>query len=217
MGDEWESRHVIYFIKGAYKYAMEISFPKQSDEEQIEQLINGIRSSVSVDPEAIHPGVGFIQDVDELTDRNKTMTVRNEKYKYTLQIPEIWTPETDGFADEAWMSYGFPGGSFTIQAEERTGVEDVVKNLEIGYKESGAYDTDYKYAISDVTVFGVPGKKIETRHNVKSGPYEMTEYVFTIDGITYTVTIRLHDAVRTAENVSRTEKAFASLRFGNTE
>ena len=232
MGDKWKSMHAVYFIKDKYKYEIDFIFDKDDDQEEIDDLIRDVVASVAVSKDLINTSLGFIQDDNELIDENRSATYRNDKYRYAVDIPEMWLDgsagplvgidefdsiDYDGGIDRLGKDsdnviVSFFGGTMTIKADEKSTVDEVVQELEKSHKKSKDNDSDYKYTISDDNRFGVPGKKIETTYPVKKAPYQMTEYVFRKDGVTFTVSVRMNDAVRTKENVARVEAVLKSFR-----
>ena len=232
MGDKWQSMHAVYFIKDKYKYEIDFLFDKDDDREEIDKLIRDVVASVAVSKDLTNTSLGFIQDDDELIDENGSVTYRNDKYRYAVDIPEMWLGEPSGplvgmdefdsidydggmdrlGKDSDKVTVSFLGGTMTIEADEKSTVDEVVQELEKSHKKSKENDSDYQYAITDDNRFGVPGKKIETTYPLKRAPYQMTEYVFRKDGITFTVSIRMNDAVRTEENVARVEAVLKSFR-----
>lgn len=211
-GDEWESRHSIYFIKDKYKYEIDIQFPKEEEGEELEQLIGKFISSFSFPKEEIHLGLGFIQDEEEWLDPDRTVTIRNEKYKYSVKVPETWETMFGYYGEEsAELTYTFTGGKFEIEAAERGTLEQSIKNLELSYKKSSENDSEFQYNSADETVFGLDGKKFEVAYKKKDRPYEETVYLFTKGNIVYTVSMRLDDAAHTESNAERLRQAFQSI------
>lgn len=213
LGDEWQSTHAVFFIKDKYKYRLELTFPKKEEGAELESLVRALTDSLSVDKDRIDTSLGFIQDENEMLDPNRTVTIRNGKYGYTVRVPETWESLGDEYGgdESAIASYMFTGGLFEIEADDGGSFEDTVEGLEKSYKESAENDSKLRYETSDETVHGMPAKKFEIVYPKKDEPYRETVYVFAYDGVVYTVTMRLDDAVRTEANVKRLADAFESF------
>ncbi|MEF3302365.1 S1C family serine protease [Paenibacillus sp. GYB003] len=213
LGDEWDYRHSIYFIKDKYKYEIAVEYGEDEEGSDTESFLRKLKDSLSVSKDRMNPNLGVIQDENELLDPNRTVTVRNAKYKYTVQIPETWERLYGyyGKEDEAEAVYTFTGGEFEIRADDRGRLDDAVKNLEQSYKKSSENDAEFRYESTDETVLGQEGKKFTVVYKQKQAPYEETAYVFAKGDIVYTVTLRLDDAAHTEANAERLEKAFRSL------
>ncbi|PYI52585.1 S1C family serine protease [Paenibacillus flagellatus] len=212
-GEEWDVRHSIFFIKDKYKYQIVVTFPQDEEGDELDRLLDDLTASISVSKDDIHSGLGFIQDEDELLDPDRTMTIRNEKYRYTVKVPETWESLFGGYGgeDEADVTYSFTGGLFEIEADNRGSLEDAVEELEKSYKKSSENDAKFQYVVTDETLFGAAGKKFEVTYPKKDAPYRETVYVFAINGIVYTITLELDDAARTEGNVNRLNEAFRSF------
>ncbi|TBL72740.1 serine protease [Paenibacillus thalictri] len=216
MGDKWNMRHVFYLIKDKFKYRLEFAFPKETDEQHIESLILDTVKSVKFDKESLNKTVGFIQDDDDLADPSKTYTYTNATYKYSVQVPEIWSTtdyERDTSVDSKYKTFSFIGGSFTIEADDRTPLDDVVKRVSQNYKKSADNDADYQYTESDSEAFGGEVKLYELAYKTKASPYTQKEYIFHRGSITYTVRVRINDAVKTVDHANRIEACLASLKI----
>lgn len=212
-GDSWNSSVMLYFIKDKYKYAVSIQFDKGDKEEEAAKLIDGIVKSMKVSKDKMNTSLGFIQDEDDLIDPNKTLAYTNEKFKYSIRIPEGWSNLSSFMKESPRMNFNFTGGSLSVEADDKSNLEDVMKKLEQGHKKSNDNDNEYKYEISDDSTFAEGGKKIAIRYNLKKAPYEQTEYVFRSNNVTYTITLKMNDAVRTQENVSRADAAVKSFQI----
>jgi S1-C subfamily serine protease len=213
LGDDWESRHTIYFIKDKYKYEIDVTFFEEDGGADLEEFLRKLKASLSVSKDDMNTRLGFIQDENELLDPDRTITVRNAKYKYSVKIPETWESVSGyyGAEGEADVSYMFAGGSFEIVADDRGKLVDVVEDLEQSYKKSAENDNKFKFEMTDATIFGQPAKKFDIEYKTKKAPYKETVYVFAKGSIVYTVTMQLDDAARTEANASRMERAFGSI------
>ncbi len=211
-GDEWESEERIYLIKDKYKYEINVGFKNDTDDEEVTKLIAGIIKSIKVNKEDMNTNLGFIQDEDDITDKNKTIKYTNEKFKYSIQIPETWYSYSDFITkDSPRMAFTFYGGMVSVEANDKLTVENVVKKLEEGHKKSNENDKEFTYEITDDSTYSGEGKKVSIRYNLKKAPYTQTEYVFNRNNITYTITIKMNDAVSTEENVNRSVTAANSI------
>jgi serine protease Do len=215
MGSKWSSGHVIYLIKDKYKYQIQISYEKEDAKpKELKKLIDTVVSSLVINKEQMDSELGFIQDIDELQDPNGTFAFQNEKYKYKLQIPENWSNSTFGKdKDQEVTTFDFTGGDLSIQADTEKSYDDTVKKEDTDQKKSSENDADYKYSASDETLFGTTGRKYVVSYSTDKEPYQETKYIFRTNNITYTVTLHINEAVRTAENEGRLNKAFESLSF----
>ncbi|WP_052487175.1 PDZ domain-containing protein [Gordoniibacillus kamchatkensis] len=214
MGGAWSSATSVLFMKDKYKYEIEIGYPQDGDGN--EAFVKSVVDSIELDPSAIDPALGFIQDVRELIDPAKTVMYKSDKYKYTLTVPESWHAVNTKYSkekDSPILIYSFHGGTFSVRADTSGKLSDTVKDREAYYKKNAADDSEYKYTESDETVFGAAGKKIELQYTANKVPFRSTEYVFEKNKIVYTVVMRLNDAMRTEQNVDRLNAAFQSMQF----
>ncbi|MNG19631.1 hypothetical protein D3C84_1038110 [compost metagenome] len=103
-----------------------------------------------------------------------------------------------------------------VETDSKTAYAEVLKDADEEQSESHSNDSDYTYTSEDVTLFGdVKAKKYKVSYSKKHVPYTETVYLFNRKQITYTVTLHINDAVSTAANVARLEKAFGSFSFLN--
>ncbi|WP_166244210.1 S1C family serine protease [Paenibacillus turpanensis] len=200
LGDTWEVLHIFYVVKDRYKYEIAVQFMKD-DAKEAEEIVDLLRKTIAIDKDEMNPLVGFIQDDQEWIDPNRYQKVTNEKYGYTVSVPETWENYSDYYSyrdsgsDSDYISYEFVGGTFDVSAEKET-LDDILKNRETYHKESAEADMEYKYTVEDAELYGLKGKKISVRYNADT-PYELTEYLFEKDKTTYTVSVQVHDAVAT--------------------
>lgn len=217
LGDEWYAGSSLFFIKDKYKYEVQMTYPQDDQGDELEKIWDNVVASISVDKETMDGELGFIQDLDELADPNRTALYKNEKFNYTLRIPEIWTTNRpyDG-NDQATKTFTFTGGYLRVETDSKTAYAEVLKDAEDEQKESHSNDSDYTYTSEDVTLFGdVKAKKYTVSYSKEHIPYTETVYLFNRKQVTYTVTLRIDAAVSTDANVARLEKAFASFTFVN--
>lgn len=214
-GNKWTAGYTLFFIKDKYKYEVEVSYPQDEEGAELNDLLHTLTSTIEVDKNNMDQELGFIQDLDELIDPNRTITYKNEKYKYTLQIPEMWTSSKSyDNKDQVSKSFLFTGGYLTIDADTKTSYEDAVKEADAAQKKSHDSDSEYAYTDEETTVLGgVKAKKYEVNYVSAKVPYKETTYIFSQNQISYTVTLRMDEAVRTEANEARLNKAFASLKF----
>lgn len=214
MGKDWENMRVLYLIKDKYKYQFAFNYPKQEKAADTEAWITSIVSALQIDKDLMNEALGFIQDEDEITDPDATRLYKNKTYKYSVRLPEEWQTYRFNFKEDSPMaSYSFIGGSFDIIADDDSTLEEVLKDEEESHKKSSEADADYKYTVSDETLFGEEGKLITVKYSANKVPYENKEYYFAKNGITYSITLRINDAVKTELNVERLKRAFESLSF----
>ncbi|BFT75963.1 S1C family serine protease [Paenibacillus sp. P36] len=214
LGNKWTAGYSLFFIKDKYKYEVEVSYPQEEGAE-INDLLHTLTTTIEVDKDHMDQELGFIQDLDELMDPNRTIAYKNEKYKYTLQIPEMWTSSKSyDNKDQVSKSFLFTGGYLTINADTITPYEDAVKEEDAAQKKSHDSDSEYAYTEEETTVLGgVKAKKYEVNYVSAKVPYKETTYIFSQNQMTYTVTLRMDEAVRTEANEARLKKAFDSLKF----
>ncbi|MNI64532.1 hypothetical protein D3C73_1199830 [compost metagenome] len=164
--------------------------------------------------------LGYIQDLEENKDLNRTVTFTNDKYKYKLNVPEFWSSNDYrgsgyGSKDLEEVEYEFTGGHFTVNANTKMSLEDAVKAEDTAQKKNGDNDAEYKYTATDETIFNVNAKKYVVDYARKKVKYQETTYIFNKNNITYTVTLHLKEAVHTADNEARLKKVFESMTFTN--
>ncbi|MEW9699326.1 trypsin-like peptidase domain-containing protein [Paenibacillus sp. SI8] len=215
LGSQWTAGYSLFFIKDKYKYEVELTYPKETDQEDVKSLLEGLTASLKVDKDSMDRELGFIQDLDELRDPNRAVPYLNEKYKYTLQVPENWSSsKAYGGKDPASKTFLFTGGQLAIQADLKSTFEDLVKAEDAAQKKSYEKDNEYKYTDSDVTLFDdVNAKKYVVHYTSYKIPYQETIYLFQKNNIAYTVTLRIDEAVQTEANEARLNQAFESMKF----
>jgi serine protease Do len=213
MGDKWQSYHHIYLIKDKYKYEFNFSFPKADSGDEVDKLIANVRESVHFSKEAFNRSLGFIQDEDDLLDKDRTVTYTNKRYKYSVQAPEIWTEVYESDSDTPMKQFSFDGGSLTIMADDRSTLEEAVNEVEQEHKKNAELDANYKYSSEDASLFGAAVKKFSTQYKSRNVPYTLNEYVFEKNGVVYTIRQRINDAVKTESQWNRLEKALLSIKF----
>lgn len=205
---QWYNLHSIFFIKGNYKYYVEIGYDRDEASGQAAELISTIKQSISVDTSKMSPSLGIISD-DDLIDKNKTVTVKDKDYKYSIDIPEYWR-ETVGRTGS--RSYEFPGGNFNIvpsvgqlsdmkKMAERT-IEEGKKTYGFTIKESRdvviAKSSGYKYVFQ--------GKDGELG-------FERTLYLIPKGKYTYVIFWTVNDSSKTKTLEKRLQNVIESLKF----
>jgi serine protease Do len=215
LGDKWNKRFSIFLIKDKYKYEIDYTYPKEADADEVSTVMKNITSSISINKDLMDSQLGFIQDIDELTDSSKTVKYTNEKYKFAMQVPESWTgnPYDGEEKDQEDTYFHFTGGSLTVTADTTESYEDAVKKEDSYHKKNADADSEYKYTATDTTLFQVSGKKYEVHYTKSKIPYTETTYMFRKNNLTYNVTLSIDEAVRTSDNEARLNKAFESLTF----
>ncbi|MDF2961095.1 MAG: hypothetical protein K0S39_2830 [Paenibacillus sp.] len=213
MGDKWQQYHVIYIIKDKYKYELSFSFPKSANGGETDELIGNFVKSVYFSKDTVNSTLGFIQDEEDLEDKNRTVTFTNKKYFYSIQVPESWQSGYQGEQDSPMKQFTFEGGSLTVNADDRSGLEETVNRVEQEHKKNAETDSNYKYDAVEEAKFDTAVKKFSTHYKSKNVPYTLNEYVFEKNGIIYTIRQRINDAVKTEEQWQRLEKALLSIRF----
>ncbi|MGE6230168.1 S1C family serine protease [Paenibacillus chitinolyticus] len=220
MGDKWESIHRVYLVKEGYKYKFSIHYPKELKADETDKLLGTVISSIRLDVKKMDAGVGFIQDEQEILDKNRTIRYVDEDYGYTVKIPETWTRDyAEDYDDSRFEKggasfYTFTGGYFAVDAEEGTDWQEKAAELNDGHEKSAEADADYKVKAEDVSLLGTTVRKFTVHYSVKKVGYEETEYVLSRNGKVYVITTRLNDAVHTEANAERLKKAVRSMVFG---
>ncbi|WP_079909488.1 trypsin-like peptidase domain-containing protein [Paenibacillus sp. 32352] len=214
MGDKWKQTYVYYIIKDKYKYELTMSYPKASNNETLEKQISDWTGSIQFSKEGLNRSLGIIQDEDDLIDPDRTVTYTNNKYGYSLQLPELWFEgELDGSSDNPSKFFPFTGGSMTLSADDRSGLDEVLNRVEQEYKKNSENDANYKYTETDESLFGTDVKKFAVQYKSKNIPYTLNEYVFEKNGIVYTIRLRINDAVKTDKQWQRLNEVLNSIQF----
>ncbi|KQX66408.1 trypsin-like peptidase domain-containing protein [Paenibacillus sp. Root444D2] len=215
LGSKWSAGFSLLFIKDKYKYEVDVNYPQEEEGASLEDLLKTLTDTIKVDKDSMDQELGFIQDLDELMDPNRTVTYKNEKFKYALQIPEIWTSSNSyDNKDQVNKTFLFTGGYLSVGAETKTTYDEMVKEEDAAQKKSHDNDNDYTFTDEEISLFGdVKVKKYEISYASAKIPYKETIYIFNQNNISYTATLRMDDAVRTEANQARLNKAFESLKF----
>ncbi|MVP01682.1 S1C family serine protease [Paenibacillus lutrae] len=219
MGDKWESEHHIYVVKDSYKYKFSIYYPEDLKEDEADRLKSSVIASIRIDGKSMDPAIGIIQDENELLDKDKTTTVINKDYGYSVKLPETWTEEYASEYEDSILEdgesflYSFIGGYLAVDAVEGDDWKTVAGERSAEHEDSSQTDSDYKYTSKDIQLFGTTARKLTVNYSVRKVAYEETEYIFSRNGYVYLVRARINDAVRTDANKERLEKALQSLEF----
>jgi serine protease Do len=132
-----------------------------------------------------------------------------------VNVPEIWS--TDKFGNAAaegkTTNILFLGGSVTIQADDQSTLDETVKRRLAAHKKNKDNDHEYQYKETDGAVAGEKAKVISVTNKTKKAPYRSTEYMLRKNGITYTITAKINDAVRTDENMKWMNAVLASIKI----
>ena len=215
LGSKWSEGYSLFFIKDKYKYEVDVNYPQEEEGASLEDLLKTLTATIKVDKDSMDQELGFIQDLDELMDPNRTVAYKNEKFKYALQIPEIWTSSKSyDNKDQVNKTFLFTGGYMSVGAETKTTYEEMVKEEDAAQKKSHDNDNDYAFTDAEISLFGdVKAKKYEISYASAKIPYKETIYIFNQNNISYKATLRIDDAVRTEANQARLNKAFESFKF----
>jgi serine protease Do len=212
-GDKWTSIYSLYLIKDKYKYEIHFVHPKDADADEINGIVKTLTSSFLINKESMDPELGFIQDLADIQDTKATVKYTNEKYKYSLQIPETWTDSSyASYRSDEDTSFSFLGGSLEITGDTES-YTDSVKKEDAYQKKSGENDKDYKYTASDVSLFGGTARKYVVHYSKDKVPYQETVYIFHQNNTTYKATLSIDEAVRTEQNENKLNQAFDSMTF----
>jgi serine protease Do len=210
MGDEWAYTDTVYLIKEGYKFKLEIHYSK-TDEEEMSEVVDDIISSISWDSDAQHRLIGNIQDEEDWIDKNRKITYKNKKYKYSMSVPEYWNDSYGNNTESSEASFYFIGGSFSISADAQSKFEDVIKDKESEHKEYAKADSDYSYSVTEKSMFDTKTKVFTVQYSEQDVPYTLEEYVFEGKGIVYTVEVYVNDAAKTEELWSRITETVQSI------
>lgn len=215
MGDEWDSRHALYWIRGGYKYELSLLIAAEDEGEDSRALLERLKSSLALAPDASNSSLSVMQDERELLDPERTVTVRSSKYNYSLRIPETWDTFSGypGSQEGAYEIHYFTGGMLAIEVEAKGRLDDTVSELEQTYREE-AEDSRFTFKRSGTTALGQRAVRFEVEDRTGDAPYKETVYVLAHGGNVYTVTLQMYDAVRTDANYNRLQQAFRSMKLG---
>lgn len=213
MGDKWTQTYKLYTIKDKYKYELSLSFPKEDSGEEQEKLIAELVNSVQFSKESLKKSLGTIQDVDDLIDKSGKVTYTNQKYRFAIKTPELWSGGYEGETDTAYKTFSFTGGSLNISSDDRSSLDEALNRTEQEYKKNAETDANYKYTATDEALFDTTVKKFSVQYKSKNVPYTQNEYVFEKNGIVYTVRARINDAVKTEVQWQNLNDAVQSLTF----
>ncbi len=146
LGSKWSAGYSLFFIKDKYKYEVDVNYPQEEEGASLEDLLKTLTATIKVDKDSMDQELGFIQDLDELMDPNRTVAYKNEKFKYALQIPEIWTSSKSyDNKDQVNKTFLFTGGYLSVGAETKTTYEEMVKEEDTAQKKSHDNDNDYTF------------------------------------------------------------------------
>ncbi|MGO4274050.1 trypsin, partial [Paenibacillus sp. TAF58] len=125
LGTKWSAGVSLFFIKDKYKYEVDVNYPKEEEGASLDDLLKTLTATIKVDKDSRDQELGFIQDLYELMDPNRTVAYKNEKFKYALQIPEIWTgSKAYDKKDQLNKTFHFTGGYLSVGAETKTTYEE---------------------------------------------------------------------------------------------
>lgn len=214
MGDKWKQTYVVYLIKDKYKYELSMTYPKASYNETLEKQMANWTNSIQFPKEAMNRSLSIIQDEDDLTDPDRKITYTNNKYGYSLQLPELWFDGgNEGGYETANKFFSFEGGSLSVMSDDRSSLEEVVNKTEQEYKKNADTDANYKYTETDESIFDSETKKFTVQYKSKNVPYTLHEYIVPKNGTVYTIRLRINDAVKTDKQWQLLNDAFQSLAF----
>lgn len=207
-GSEWYTVHHLFFFKGNYKFYVEIGYDRDQAPEKAAEMIRTIKQSISIDTNKMNPSLGVIAD-DDLIDKNKTATVKNKEFKYSINIPEYWR-ETG--AKGGNRSYEFPGGSFTIVAGPGQ-LSDVKKMTERMIEEGKkTYEFTFKEN-KEVTIAQSSGHKYVFQGKDGDIRFERTLYLVQNGKNTFMIFWTIHDSAKTKVVEQRLQNVIDSLQF----
>lgn len=221
LGDKWMTTRYYFAEKDGYKYRLEVGYPKDTSEAEANALVNKIKDSFQLREEGRNPGLGYMEDEEDLIDYSSKVDYKSPIFDYTLSVPEYWSQmafpsynseEEDENTRES-VTFSFTGGTLSIVGDRESTYDDVVKRVEKRHQDNKDRDSDYKVDEADIEYNGVPAKLFTLHYTLRKVPYEQKEIVFAQDGTTYVITQLLDDAVRTDRNVQALEDAVDSLRF----
>ncbi|MBU8710892.1 MULTISPECIES: copper amine oxidase N-terminal domain-containing protein [Brevibacillus] len=208
--NKYQERH-IFFIKGKYKFHLQLAFNKTADPAKTLEMINTISRSLSIDEQKMNQSLGFIQD-DILLDKNKMATIKDSKYKYAIDIPEYWQEDVVDSRSLIGKSYLFEGGAFTLFVFKDS-YSEVEKSFTSIFKmqTSGSEKTSL-VENKPVTVHGESGRKFVIKGEEEGIRYERTAYLFPKGKYSYYISWSIRDAYSTAATKERMEKVLNSFK-----
>ncbi|WP_239633786.1 trypsin-like peptidase domain-containing protein [Paenibacillus sp. H1-7] len=214
MGDKWKQTYAYYIIKDKYKYELTWTYEKASGGETLEQHIADWTGTIHFPKDALNRSLSVIQDEADLIDPSRTITYTNNKYGYSLQLPERWYDGGNESAiDAATKTFSSMGANLSILADDRSSLEEVLNRTEQEYKKNLDNDANYKYTETDESMFDTDVKKFAVQYKSRNIPYTLHEYVFAKDGIVYTVRVRANEAVKTDKLWKQLNDAVQSMDF----
>ncbi|MCZ8519947.1 trypsin-like peptidase domain-containing protein [Paenibacillus caseinilyticus] len=224
MGDEWEHARVLYILKDKYKYELQFNYAEGKDgAETAQKTIDSLIASVHFPKNGMNASIGFIQDENELLKDSDTVTVTNEKYGYSIIVPEAWNSFDPEDLEDYYSAYSslmarsrsfyFNGGSIKLSADENGSLSDTVGAIEAEHKKNHEIDADYVYTLTDEPLLGLTVKKFALQYVSSDIPYTLNQYVFEKNGIVYTMEVRVNDAVKTDALWQRIGQVVGSVTF----
>lgn len=125
------------------------------------------------------------------------------------EAPELWFSGYESEHDNGLNKFMFEGGSLTVEADDQTDFDAAASRIEQDHKKNAEIDANYKYTVSEESLFGTTVKTFSTHYKSRNIPYTLNEYVFEKNGKIYTVTIR----IKTDAQWKRLTEAFGSMQF----
>lgn len=214
-GGAWLSDETVYFSKGNYKYSLDFIFPKETGEQaNLQAMVKHVKESVTIDESQFNPALGYIQDPDDIYNGNKIVTVNNNKYHFSLQVPEYWTAGSDN--SDTLMKYSFTGGSLTASVITTSTMDEYVKTIEDGQNFLKNTIPDFKILENSYTaMLGQKARKYVTEMTISGIPLTDTVYLISKDNILYQFELVIAKAASTEENLARLNGALLSIQFLN--
>ncbi|MGD8192234.1 stalk domain-containing protein [Brevibacillus ginsengisoli] len=209
-GDKWYLEHDFFLFKGNYKYYVEVGYMKDSDAKEIDALIRSVKNSLVIDPSKMNPSLGFIQDED-MIDKSKTITIKNEKFNYSIEIPEYWKKGDAGV--EGGLSYSFFGGDFNLVILPMP--QDVAsKEFEKYFEQKKQLNANFQVTErTTLNKFGVTVNKYMYKIESNGFKWQTVSYLFSKGEFTYAFDMSMKDENRSKANLERIDKAFESFKF----
>ena len=210
-GYGWIREYDVMLEKDGFRYYFEYSVPEE--QKDILAKFKDIMESIDIEYEVVSETFGRMEEATYLIDKSKVVTKSSKAYQYKVNIPQFWIPNQDKF-ERSLIDYQFTGGRLLISANKDETFVVTVNQFCSFYNEAvkNSKGTVIR-AIEDTTFAGVPAKVFKLHHVIDGLSYEGTLYVFSHNGITYTITTSLNDANATQNHKDSLEKTLKSFAF----
>ncbi len=200
--------HDIYLYKGKYKFYIEIGYNKNEDPAKIKARINTIKNSLSINEAKMNPSLGTIQD-DDLFNRENVITVKDSKYKYSIDVPEYWKEDRSSNG-EGFTTFVFDGGNFNVFPTPESYSEVRDGFLKILQEEKSEHFSIVKN--ERVTIQGVEGTHYVFHFEIAGVDIVREGYIFRKGKYTYLFGWNVKEVMNTEVLKKRIENALNSFK-----